>query len=315
MVYEFIPLIGGKKFMKKLNVTLFFSVVLLILGGCSEFTGIRQPLYDGQTVEENEEAIAVYHETGEIIGEEKEYYFRYPFSEDLYQPSLDYTEDAPVLLNDGEYIIGEDVPAGRVSLLGNESVFSSENYEAHVGNFIIYDEAGEVYFENMFHSLYGPLVAQVDFISGHRIEIIGADAEISAFYTNEFPEDPYLLMDPPQMLETLGRVEVQQPITVVEDTTTLTAGIYEVGVHLEAGTYEVTDFFAVHNTEMYVFHEGEEPRVFELIIDSATFEMVDEELVEVMDETSEENNIQIELQEGDKIYPNLVSALGLKRVE
>src|SRR5690625_5704291 len=82
MVYEFIPLIGGKKFMKKLNVTLFFSVVLLILGGCSEFTGIRQPLYDGQTVEENEEAIAVYHETGEIIGEEKEYYFRYPRSEE-----------------------------------------------------------------------------------------------------------------------------------------------------------------------------------------------------------------------------------------
>lgn len=301
--------------MKKLNVTLFFSVVLLALSGCSEFTGIRQPLYDGQAVEENEEAIAVYHETGEIIGEEKEYYFRYPFSEDIYQPSLDYTEDEPTLLNDGEYIIGEDIPAGRVSLLGNESVFSSENYEAHVGNFIIYDEAGEVYFENIFHTLYGPLVAQVDFISGHRIEIIGEDAEISAFYAEEFPEDPYLLMDPPQMLETLGRIEVQQPITVVEDTTTLTAGIYEVGVHLEPGTYEVTDFFAVHNTEMYVFHEGEEPRVFELIIDSANFEMVDEELVEVMDETSEENNIQIELQEGDKIYPNLVSALGLKRVK
>ncbi len=55
--------------------------MLLALSGCSEFTGIRQPLYDGQAVEENEEAIAVYHETGgEIIGEEKEYYFRYPLA-------------------------------------------------------------------------------------------------------------------------------------------------------------------------------------------------------------------------------------------
>lgn len=300
--------------MNKRNVTLSFSVMLLVLSGCSEFTGIRQPLYDGKIIEENKEAIAVYHETGEIIGEEKEYYFRYPFSEDIYKPSLDYTGDSPVLLNNGEYIIGEDIPVGRVSLLGNESVFSPENYEAHVGNFIIYDEAGEVYFENMFHSLYGPLVAQVDFISKHRIEIIGADAEVSAFYTNEFPEDPYLLMDPPQILETLGRIDVQQPITVTADITTLTAGIYEVGIHLEPGTYEVIDFFAAHNTEMYVFHEGEEPRVFELILDSDTLDRVDEEVIDVVDEV-EEKNIQIELQEGDKIYPNLVSILKLKRIE
>lgn len=299
--------------MKKLNLSLFFSIVLLALSGCGQFTGIRQPLYDGQTVAPNEEAIAVYHETAEVTGAEKDYYFRYPFSEALYEPSLDYTEDEPVLLTSGEYVVGEDLPAGRVSLLGNESVFTPEEYEAHVGNFIIYDEMGEVYFENMFHSLYGQLVAQVDFIPGHKIEIIGTNAEISAFYTPEFPEDPYVLMDPPEILETLERINVQQPVTVEEEEIFLTAGVYEVGTHLEPGTYEITDVFAPHNTELYLFRAGEEPRVFELILDSAVFEMIDEEPIEVIDETDDEN-IQITLQEGDKIYPNLVSSLGLRRV-
>lgn len=302
--------------MKKLSRLLLFLTPLLALAGCSQFSGIRKPLYDGQPVEPIEEAIAMYRETGEVIGDEKEYYFRYPFSKDIYQPSLDYTDDEPKLLTDGKYVIGEDLPAGRATLLGNESIFASENYEAHVGNLTIYDKMGEVYFENMFHSLYGPLVAQVDFIPGHTIEIIGKDAQISAFYTSEIPDNPYVLMDPLQVLQNLGRIDVQNPILVEGDTTILSAGIYEVGVHLEPGNYEVVNFSAVQNTEMYLFHEGEEPRVFELILDEVIYE-VDEDgsFEELPEEVVKSDNIQFELQVGDKIYPNLVSSLMLKQVD
>src|SRR5699024_5728610 len=96
------------------------------------------------------------------------------------------------------------------------------------------------------------------------IEIIGNDTEISAFYTENFPKNPYELMDPPEVLENLGRIGVEQPLTKDEDTVRVTAGIYEVGVHLEAGTYEVLDVFAPQSTELYLFREGEEPRVFEV---------------------------------------------------
>src|SRR5699024_6108236 len=174
---------------------------------------------------------------------------------------------------------------------------------------------GEVYFENMFHSLYGPLVAQVDFIPGHTIEIIGKDVEISTFYTPTIPDDPYTLMDPPQILQNLDRIDIQDPILVEGDTMILSAGIYEAGVHLEPGTYEVVSFSAVQNTEMYLFREGEEPRVFELILDEVIYEVDDDgSFEELPEELVKSDNIQFELQVGDKIYPNLVSSLTLKRV-
>ncbi|HIZ70835.1 MAG TPA: hypothetical protein H9808_03580 [Candidatus Atopostipes pullistercoris] len=300
--------------MKKLNRLFFGLSAGLVLSGCSSFMGLRQPLYDGQSMEPKQEAIDIYEKTGEIIGEEKEYYFRYPFSQDIYQPSLEYTENEPVLLTDGEYVIGEDLPAGRVSLLGNESSFISDSYEAHVGNFKIYDPKGEVYFENLFHSLYGPLIAQVDLQVGHTIEIIGNDTEISAFYTENFPKNPYELMDPPEVLENLGRIGVEQPLTKDEDTVRVTAGIYEVGVHLEAGTYEVLDVFAPQSTELYLFREGEEPRVFELTLNEMIYNVDEEEMEEMSEKDFEDDPIQIELQDGDKIYPNLVSSLILSRV-
>ena len=131
--------------------------------------GLRQPLYDGQSMEPKQEAIDIYEKLEKSL-EKRKNIIRYPFSQDIYQPSLEYTENEPVLLTDGEYVIGEDLPAGRVSLLGNESSFISDSYEAHVGNFKIYDPKGEVYFENLFHSLYGPLIAQVDLQVGHTIE-------------------------------------------------------------------------------------------------------------------------------------------------
>lgn len=297
--------------MKKLMHKRFLFVVLvmgaILLSGCSQFTGLRKPLYDGQTVEANEEAMAVYHETSEIIGAEKDLYIRYPFSADLYQPSLAYPIEDPVLLEEGTYLIGEDLPAGRASLLGNESFFTSENVVIHVGNLIIRDAQGDIYFENLFHSDYGQSVAQLDLIAGHTIEIIGRDPEVTVFYTAEFPDDPYLLMDPPEVLVNLGRLETIQPVAIDANhqTVTLTAGIFEVGEHLQPGLYEMTSVLAPHATELYLFRESEDVRVFELLPHEADAEV--------------ENGVEsvsrpvIELRVGDKIYPNLIYALALTR--
>lgn len=281
--------------------TAFLLLTFLFLSGCSPFTGLRKPLYDGSPVEADEEAIAVYQESYEITGFEKEYYMRYLFSEDIHLESLNYPEEEPVLLEEGLYTIGEDLPAGRVSLLGNESVFTAENNVVHVGNMIIRDEEGKVYFENLFHSTYGQLVAQVDFIEGHTIEIIGSDPEITVFYADEFPENPYILMDPPQLLLNLDRLVTPQPVVMDEEANSvqLTAGIYEVGVHLEPGLYEIQTVIAPHATELFLFHEDEEVRVFELL---------------PSEEKDMEEFPQIELIEGDKIFSSLVSQLELVQV-
>lgn len=286
----------------------FFLLLLMLLTGCTSFNGLRQPLYDGQPVEPDEEAIATYQESREITGDQKEYYTRYPFSQDITQPSLDYPNEAPIFLGEGDYTIGDEVPAGRASLLGNESVFVSENYDVQVGNFIIRDETGDVYFENLFHPTYGQLEAQVDLLPGHTIEIIGDNPEITVFYTPDFPDDPYLLMDPPELLVNLDELEVTQPLVQndAQKSLQLTAGIYEVGEHIEPGIYDMTAVGAPHNTEMYVFSEGEEVRVFELLVN----EGIDGEI----ENSSTELNPQIKLQVGDKVYLNLVSLLELQKV-
>lgn len=298
-----------KKF-KKVLLSAGLLLLMVIAAGCSEFTGLRQPLYDGNPVEPNEEAIAAYQESHEIVGPEKEFYLRYPFSEAIYEESLSHPDEEPFLLGEGIYTVGEDLPAGRVSLLGNESIFSSENNAVHVGNLMIRDELDAVYFENLFHSDYGQLVAQVDLIEGHLIEIIGDDPQITVFYSEEFPEDPYVLMDPPQVLVNLERLYVPQPVMIKGESIQLTAGIYEVGKHLEAGRYEVQTVRAPHNTELIRFREGEELTVYELL---RTPEMDAEEGTEVNEPTIDYPTIEFEF--GDKIYPSLVYTLELVKVD
>ena len=292
----------------------WFLFLLLFTTGCSGFNGIRQPMYDGKKIEAKENASNVYHKSREILGVEKEYYFRYPFSKDIYNKSIDYPDEEEVLLEEGSYTIGEDISEGRVTFQGNQSVFAPDNYEVHVGNLIIKDLDGEIYFENLFHSEYGQLVAQVDLIPGHEITIVGTDPEITAFYESELPEDPYHLMTSIQVLENLDRLEVDQPIKKEKDKVSLTAGIYEVGEHLESGTYELLDVGAVHNTEIYLFRKDEEPRVFELLVNAQEVDLQEGEFI---DETNKEkeDTIQFTLQEGDKIYPNLVHTLTLRKLQ
>ena len=275
----------------------FFTSMLIFLTACSQYTGLRTPLYDGEPIEPKEEAIELYRKTAEVTGAEKELYIRYPFSADILQKSLAYPNEAPLLLEGGRYVIGDDLPAGRATLLGNESSFSSENYDVHVGNLVIRDAAGEVYFENLFHSEYGQLLAQVDLISGHELTIIGNAPEITVFYEETLPVDPYVLMDLPMIIENIGATNMQSPVKTIDDgkVVQLVAGIYEVGLHLEPGEYLLSDFEAPHNSEMYIFGESLTPRVIELLLN----------------QTAQEDPAKIKLEAGEKIYLNLARKLEL----
>lgn len=304
-----------RKFNIKKITPFFLTMILFFLTSCSEYTGLRTPLYDGKPIKPNQAAIEVYHSSAEVIDTEKEFYIRYPFSEEILHKSLDYPNEEAFLLEEGRYIIGEDLPAGRATLLGNESSFSTENYDVHVGNLIVRDEAGDIYFENLFHSEYGQLTAQFDLISGHEITIIGKEAEITVFYKSSLPNNPYILMKLPDLIQNLDRIDVQQPLKISADgkIVHLTAGIYEVGQHLEAGKYVLSDMVAPHNTEMYIFSDSTSPRVIELLMKNQ------QDLEDIQDSeekiaVKEDEVTKVELLAGEKIYLNLVKKLELIRL-
>lgn len=317
------------------------SASIGLLSGCSDFNGIRTPLYDGEPIELNEESATVYGETREVIGAEREFYFRYAFSEDIYLATLDFPEEDPVLLEEGSYEIGEDIPSGRVNFLGNQSDFTVATI--HVGNMIIRDESGEVYFENHFNAAYGPLHAQVDLHEGHTIEVIGTRPEITVFYEEVLPENPYILMDPPEQFayedEIEGSEEEWDESISSDDPPIihLGAGIWEVGVHLDEGIYAFYGFSGQRQSELYLFRENEETRVFEMTFDiirgaslslASSLEELEMELASgaidqveydrrlaALEGESAETAPTIELKDGDKVYPNMMSALQLEQID
>ena len=73
------------------------------------------------------------------------------------------------------------------------------------------------------------------------------------------------------------------------------------------------DVFAPQSTGC-IYSGGEEPRVFELTLNEMIYNVDEEEMEEMSEKDFEDDPIQIELQDGDKIYPNLVSSLILSRV-
>lgn len=342
---------------KKIKQIGWISAAMLLLSACSSFTGIRTPKYDGQPFEVYPEKIAAYENSQEVIGEEKENYIPEAFSADILKPSLDYIEHEPILLEEGTYLVGEDVPAGRVSLIGEKedptlvisgfhdpnAIPSPEDYR--VGTMTIRDAEGNFYFENMFHPFYGVKIIQVDFIEGHTIEIYGEKPEVVVFYDEKLPDDPYVFDTRweeylAELEEQEGFVEFveveesedeeaevendgvnipvfeqEQPIKISEDGqfVELNAGIYEVGKHFEAGTYEIVEQSASTHTEIFLFSGNNEPRVFE--VTESTYGTMMYGWGHMNEDATTSNHSSIELKVGDKIFPHYVHHLKLKKID
>ncbi len=336
---------------KKIRNVIFLSGLILLLSACSSFSGLRTPLYDGEPFIAQPDKIAAYAKSREIIGEEKELFLPELFSEAILKPSMDYIDHEPVLLEEERiYTVGADLPASRVTMIGEKNdpnqiidfdtdpLAPPKPEEYEVGTMTIRDAEGNFYFENMFHPFYGVNIIQVDLIEGHTIELIGNNPKVVIFYDEVLPEDPYVFdtrwEDYIAGLEAEGVEIVQhseedledipgmdpssfmqdQPIVISEEeqTVSINAGIYEVGVHLEAGTYEITEESVPNHTAMYLFRDSVDPKVYEI---SKNIFGVGHRLFVMNSDQFDNDKPIIELKDGDKIYPHYVNHMLLTKID
>ncbi|MER2063659.1 MAG: hypothetical protein ABS873_03350 [Alkalibacterium sp.] len=305
-------------------------ILLLVLTGCSSFAGLRTPLYDGNPVETNDEAIKQYAETQRINEENEANYFRYPLSETLSEPSLEFSDAERVTLEKGTYTVGEDLPSGRVMFEGHPSNFSPDVFIIKAGNVTVYDTEGVITFENHFQEGNGVMRAVVDLRDGQTIEVEGDTPEVDVNYSEETAENA-LLPDPEIFIEDELDLESdpESEAESVEDqssSVTLMAGHYEVGKHLEAGTYTLENVSAPRTAVLYHFTESDTD-VVELTQNRGVRPMLTrEELDEwlqfgrITEEEYEQNmelfenqpdKAVIELSEGDKLYLPMINSLEL----
>lgn len=296
---------------KKGRLTGFLFVSVLLLAGCTSFTGITNPRYDGERVVPDDEAIEAHQTEARVDSDMEEWYLRYSLSESLSEPSLDFTGDETLELTDEELVIGEDMPAGRAVLQGEPSDFRPEQRIFHTANVTITDENDAVVFEQHFQDDVGVMQAVVDLREGHTFRMTGNDPILHVSYDEaNAPE--------------LTQAEASS------DAIALIAGHYEVGNQIEAGTYVLAGFLSPRASELFVFSGNESPKIIDLHARLSQHQLISEEdnqamldsgqLTESEYEQNEEereraraNRPTLTLEEGDTLYLPMVSRLLLEK--
>lgn len=296
-----------KQGFKRLNGMAALSMGLILLTGCASFTGLRAPRYDGQLIEQNDEAIQLYNDHSQVDEESESLYLRYTLSDSLFEPSMDFTDNDAVELNEGQYTVGEELPEGRVYLQGESSDFSPERWIIHTANVIIRDEEEAVVFEQHFQDDVGTMQAFVDLREGHTVTLTGNDPILFVDYADQsvLPEEP-------------------------DGTVTLFSGHYEVGNQIQAGEYTIEGVISPRASELYIFTDDTAITIIDLhsrlnptriISEEDNQEMLDSgeitqdmfEMNELFRERYEENKPTLVLNEGETLYLPMVNQLILKK--
>ncbi|MBM6615970.1 hypothetical protein JTF06_13845 [Desemzia sp. RIT804] len=250
---------------KSIQLSNFLLGTCLFLSGCASWTGLMPEKYDGNVIEKNEAAIAGYNDHKEIIGAEKELYILEPFSEDLLRPSLPLVEKEFVSIDAGEYTVGENFSEGRYQFHYTSGLI--EPYLMNNATLRVTDKNGLLIVEELLTPFTASYL-EVDLYDGNRVTLRGENFS----------------------------VEMGASTNVIADEETdivLTNGVWEVGKHLNAGTYVVSE--SPLSGYLYLFDETTEPRVFEL---GGTIE-VNEETGEI---TAGKSDKELTFEENQKIY-------------
>lgn len=246
-------------------------VMSFMLSGCAGWDGLMPEKYDGNTIQRDEAAIAAYSKTKEIVGENKDLYILEPFSESLLNPSLSLEESDFFKIEAGEYVVGEDFPAGRYQFR-----YMNEQLEPHLMNnatLRVTDEKDQLLTEELL-TPYKVGYVETDLYEGNKVSLSGEGFSVEMGASKD-----------------LASQLVEQPLEAGE--VVLTNGVWEVGKHLEAGTYVFTEL--PPGGYLYLFDNTLDPRVFEL-----------RGQMELNEETGEfipvKTHLELTVENGQKMY-------------
>lgn len=296
---------------KQISKVTGLSFALILLSGCASYTGFRAPRYDGQPIEQDEEAIQLYQAHSQIDEEDEALYVRYPLSASLWEASLEFSDNEPVELNEGSYIVGEDLPEGRVILQSESSDFSPDRWIIHTANVMITDGEEAVVFEQHFQDDVGVMQAVVDLREGQTITVTGNDPILFVSYSDD-------------------STAASEPLLEETETITLLAGHYEVGNQIEAGEYTIEGVISPRSSELYIFSGESDQNIIELHSRLNPYHLVSEEdnqelltlrqitpdmfeMNELNRERFEETKPTLILTEGDTLYLPMVNQLILDK--
>lgn len=258
----------GRSILLQTSVLLVMS---FLLSGCASWKGLMPEKYDGKTVQRDETSIEAYSKAKEIVGESKDLYILEPFSESLLNPSLPLEESDFFKIEAGEYVVGEDFPAGRYQFR-----YMNEQLEPHLMNnatLRVTDEKDQLMTEELL-TPYKIGYVETDLYEGNKVSLSGEGFSVEMGASKDSASQL-----------------VKQPLEVGE--VLLTNGVWEVGKQLEAGTYVFTEL--PPGGYLYLFDNTLDPRVFEL-----------RGQMELNEETGEfipvKTHLELTLENGQKMY-------------
>lgn len=296
---------------KRLSGIVGLSMGLIFLTGCVSFTGLRSPRYNGQSIEQDDEAIQLYSDYAQVDEGNEHLYLRHPYSDSLREASMDFTDNEAAELNEGTYIVGEELPAGRAYLQGESSDFSPDRWIIHTANVVIRDEDEAVVFEQHFQDDNGVMQAFVDLREGHTVTLTGNDSILYVDYSDQS--------------DLLSNQDGEE-----SDSVSLISGHYEAGNQIEAGEYTIAEVISPRASELYVFTGDSDRNIIELHSRLNPYHIVSEEdnqqmldfgeitpamfeMNELNRERFEENKPTLILNEGDTLYLPMVNQLILEK--
>lgn len=194
--------------MKQISVLL----MTLFLSGCS-FSGLMPEIYDGESLEVNEDTAELYEEENKLMNSGME--DRFHFLNVAVENTAEDTGEA-VTISSGTYEIGEDIEEGRYQIGGGDT---------SAGALVTYDREGTRILEIAMGIFTTDVI--LDLSDGMQLDYKSRDAEI----------------------ELVPAEEIAEGIAGNENFI-IPAGIHEVGKHLEAGEYSlVTDQLPVQRAD------------------------------------------------------------------
>ena len=206
---------------------------------------------------EPSEKVLRYQDNNEIIGPERDKIIG-EYSDTIYE-SIDRNNSKATEMMIGPIEgTGEDItpPEGRYTIT---SVPGSDGFPQS-GRVLVYDEYGILLIDELIDYAFGVGSVTVNLNGTHTVHVDGLDEVLIVPATTQIMNE-------------------------------LSAGIWEVGIDIEAGDYYVYADSEIAFGDLHIFEEGKSPRVFEFL------------------NTSPESKIELQLIEGQKLRVSGLSIL------